>query len=181
MRIVFRYRAAVLAIVGFLATATFARAMDVNFPAGATIDATVRREIDSKTARDGQRFTAFTSSGSRVDGHLSEVQRADFGRKAHLKLNVDTIAFADGTSMTLDAEVIGVGEKRQTKYTQAAGTVLGGMILGNIVGKNLGTNVGGLLGIAGGALLAANTSQDIVVPAGAAIRIRLKAPLVGRS
>jgi hypothetical protein len=167
--------------LALLGAATVAQAMNVNFPAGATLDGTILQTINTKTAQDGQRFTMITSSRSHIKGHLSEVQRANFGRKAHLKVNVDTITFADGTSLPLSAEVIGVGETKQTNYAQAAGTVLGGLIVGNIVGKTVGTNLGGLIGVAGGSLLAANTSQNITVPAGSLIRIKLTAPLISGS
>lgn len=162
-------------------TVTVARAANVNLSAGTTIDASVQQDINSKTAQDGQTFTAVTPSGSRIRGHLSQVERANLGRKAHLTLNVDTITFSDGTTAPLNAEVIGVGTKKQTNYVQAAGTALGGMIVGNILGKAIGTNVGGLVGLAGGGLLAANTSSNIEVPAGSTIRIKLNAPLVVRS
>lgn len=168
-------------MLSIVAVANVAQAMDVDFPAGATIDGTIRQEINSKTAQDGQGFTMLTTSGSRIKGHLSEVQRANLGRKAHLKLNVDTITFTDGISSPISAEVIGVGQKKQTNYTQAAGTILGGMIAGNIVGKTIGTNIGGLIGVVGGSLLAANTSQDIIIPVGSLIRIKLTAPLLVRA
>lgn len=169
------------ALVAVVAIANAAEAIDVNFPAGAMIDGTIRQEINTKTAQDGQSFIMLTSSGSRIKGHLSEVQRANIGRKAHLKLNVDTITFTDGISSPIDAEVIGVGQKKQINYTQAAGTILGGMIVGNIAGKAIGTNIGGLIGVVGGSLLAANTSQDIIVPVDSLIRIKLTAPLLVRA
>jgi hypothetical protein len=172
-----RYLSLIVAFV-MLATSTVARAMDVNFPSGATLDGRLQQEISTKSARDGQTFTLVTPSGSRIKGHLSEVQRANFGRKSHLKLNIDTITFTDETSLPINAEVIGVSQKKQTNYAQAAGTVLGSMIVGNIVGKAIGTNLGGLIGVAGGSLLAANTSQNVILPGDSLIRIRLTAPLI---
>lgn len=171
----------IMALSVFIAlgvTSTIAAAMNVDYPAGATLDATMRNWITTKTARDGQLFTAVTASGTRINGHLSEVERANFGRKAHLKLNIDTIVFTDGTSSSMDAEVIDVSQKKQPNYVKGAATVLGSMIAGNIIGKALGTNIGGLVGIAGGSLLAVNTSQDIVIPSGSLIRLKLNAPLI---
>ncbi len=173
-------RFALFAFITLCATVGIARAANVNLPAGSTIDATIQQELSSK-GQDGQPFVAVTSSGSRIHGHISEVHRANVGAKAHIKLNVDTITFSDGTTAPLDAQVIGVGTKRQTNYAQAAGQVLGGMIVGNIIGKAIGTNLGGLVGVAGGGLLAANTSSNIDVPAGSQLRIKLNAPLVVRS
>jgi hypothetical protein len=164
-----------------LAAMTATHAANVNLPAGATIDSTLQQDLNSKTAQDGQRFTLVTPSGSRINGHLSNVHRATItGHKAGLTLNADTITFADGTTSPIDAEVIGVGSHKQTNYLQAAGQVVGGMVVGNIIGKAIGTNLGGLVGVAGGALLAANSSSNIDVPSGAQVRMKLNAPLVVR-
>lgn len=155
-------------------------AASVDLPAGSTIDGTVQQDLSSRTAEDGQTFTVLTSSGSHIYGHLSQVVRATPTRKAHLKLNLDRIRFSDGTVAPLDAEIIGVTQNRRTNYVQAAGQVLGGMIVGNIIGKAVGTNLGGLVGVAGGGLLAANTASNIEIPAGSPMRVRLNAPLVVR-
>jgi hypothetical protein len=160
------------------------QAANVSLSAGSTIDSTLQSDLNSKTAQDGQRFTLVTPSGSQIHGHLSNVHRATItGRKAGLTLNPDSITFADGTTSPIDAEVIGVGSHKQTNYVNAAGQVLGGMIVGNVVGKAIGgaaSHLGGLVGVAGGALLAANSSSNIDVPSGAQVRLKLNAPLVVR-
>lgn len=146
-------------------------------PAGATITGAIQQDLNTKTAQDGQRFTMVTDGGSVIYGHLSQVARANIGRKAHMKLNFDSIRFPDGSYSPLHASLEGVSSKKQVNYVQAAGQALGGMIVGNILGKAIGTNAGGLVGLAGGALLAANTSTNIDVPAGATATIRLNAPI----
>ena len=153
------------------------RAAMVNYPAGATIDATAAQEINTKTARDGDRFTLRTSSGSTIYGHLSEVVRGAATRKAHVKLNFDLIQLPDGARAPLHATLAGVATKRKVNYVQGAAQAVGGMIVGNIVGKQLGTNAGGLVGLAGGALLAANTAYDLIIPAGSDVRLTLTEPL----
>ena len=172
-----RLMLAALATLTIVAAPTFSAAVTVNYPAGSTIEATLQREITTKTAQDGQRFTMVTASGSTIYGHLSEVVAATPTRKAHVKLNFDTIQFPDRSRSQLSATLAGVAQKKQVSYGQAAGQVLGGLIVGNILGKNLGTNVGGLVGLAGGALLAANTAYNIIIPAGAVARITLTATL----
>lgn len=164
----------------FAFAASGARAATVNLPAGAIIDGTIQQEIDTKYAEDGQRFTITTPAGSLIRGHLSQVERANVGRKAHVTLNLDTIRFSDGTSTSLSAEIVGVTQNKTTNAAQAIGTVVGAMIVGNILGKAVGTNAGGIVGVAGGALLAANTSQNIVVPAGSPVRMKLTEPLITR-
>src|SRR6185312_12808811 len=119
------HRFGLMTLAAVFAAGTAAQAANVNLPAGSTIDATIQQEMNSKTAQDGQTFTAVTSSGSRIRGHLSQVARAN-------------------------------------------------------IGKALGTGLGGLVGVAGGALLAANTSSNIDVPAGSLLRLKLDAPLVVR-
>ena len=157
---------------------SIAAAATVNYPAGSTIDAKLQQEISTKSAQEGQRFTMLTASGSKIYGHLSEVVAASPARKAHVKFNFDLIQFDDGTRTTLHASLAGITQKKATSYVTAAGEALGGMIVGNILGKKLGTNAGGLVGLAGGALLAANTAYNIDIPEGAAARIILTQPLV---
>jgi hypothetical protein len=148
-----------------------------SIPAGSTITGTIQQEINTKTAQDGQRFTMVSSSGSRIYGHISEVDRANIGRKAHVKLNFDSVRFSDGSRAPIDATLTSVASKTTINYGQAAGQVIGGMIVGNIIGKAVGTNLGGLVGVAGGALLAANTSTNIDIPAGAQATIKLNSTL----
>jgi hypothetical protein len=146
-------------------------------PAGAQITGTIQQELRSKTAQDGDQFTMVTSGGSTIYGHLSQVDRANIGRKAHLKLNFDTIRFPDGSTSRIHATVVAVQQHKQTNYTRAAGTALGGMVVGNIIGKAIGVGVGGAVGLIGGGLLAANTANDIDIPAGAQATIQLTQPL----
>jgi hypothetical protein len=146
-------------------------------PAGAQISGTIQQELRSKTAQDGDQFTMVTSGGSTIYGHLSQVDRANIGRKAHLKLNFDSIRFPDGTTSRIHATAVAVQQHKQVNYTRAAGTALGGMIAGNILGKAIGVGIGGAVGLAGGALLAANTASDIDIPAGASATIQLTHPL----
>jgi hypothetical protein len=170
-------RALLLTAAIAAALAMPALAASVNYPAGSTIDATLQHEIASKTARDGDRFTLVTPSGSTIYGHLSEVVRAAPTRKAHLKLNFDVIQFPDGARSPIHATLTGVTTKRPVKYGQAGAQIVVGMVVGNILGKKVGTNAGGLVGLAGGALLAANTAYDLVLPTGAAARLTLTEPL----
>ncbi|HTV72931.1 MAG TPA: hypothetical protein VME66_04410 [Candidatus Acidoferrales bacterium] len=155
-------------------------AANVDLPAGTIISGHVEEDISSKTAEDGEGFRVETDSGSIIYGHLSQVARANIGRKAHLKLDFDSIRFYDGTKAPIHATVVSVTKKAQTNYVRAAGTVLGGMIAGNILGKAVGTNAGGAIGLVGGGLLAANTASDIDIPAGSPIQIQLTEPLITR-
>lgn len=171
----FRRAAAVftMAAAMMLPGAAFAGVID----SGTLIDGQLQQEISSKTAQDGDSFTVRTAKGSIISGHLTEVARANVGRKAHLKLNFDRIRFAGGRSEPLQAKLVSVSKKAQPNYTRAAGTVLGGMLAGNIIGKALGTNAGGLIGAIGGGLLASNTISDIDLPQNSLVELQLTEPL----
>ena len=47
------------------------------------------------------------------------------------------------------------------------------MIVGNIIGKKLGTNAGGLLGAAGGYIYAKNAKQNVTIPANSAVTVQV--------
>jgi hypothetical protein len=54
------------------------------------------------------------------------------------------------------------------------GGALGGMIVGNVLGKAVGINGGGLAGAAGGFLLAKNSKQNMSIPAGSVVTVQLQ-------
>jgi hypothetical protein len=172
-----KLRIPALAFLFALGMSSTALAQTYYKPAGVTISGAIQQEISTKTAQDGQQFTMVTDGGSTIYGHLSEVARANIGRKAHVKLNFDSIRFPDGSTSYLHASLESVQSKKQVNYGQAAGQILGGMIAGNILGKAIGTNAGGIFGLAGGALLASNTATNIDIPQGAYATIRLHAPI----
>lgn len=167
-------RITALALIAALSSLPVVAAADSYYlPAGSTLQGTIQQEINTKTAQSGQRFTMLTAGGSHIYGHLTQVDRGNIGRKAHVTLSFDYIRFPDGSTAPLHASLVGVQEKTQVNYGQAAGQVLGGMVVGNILGKAVGTKLGGLAGVAGGALLAKNTATNIDIPAGSQATIRL--------
>src|SRR5579872_3639912 len=93
-------------------------------PAGSAISGALQQEINTKTAQSGQRFTLVTGSGSTIYGHLSNVNRANIGRKASVTLNYDSIRFPNGATAAMNATTAGVsGTKHPINYGQAAGQV----------------------------------------------------------
>ncbi|HVA36110.1 MAG TPA: hypothetical protein VNJ51_00700 [Candidatus Dormibacteraeota bacterium] len=169
-----RVAVAAMAMLWALAPAA---ALAATLTPGAEITGFTRAELNTKTARDGQRISIVTKSGSTIVGHLSEVVASTATKKAHMKLNFDTIRFADGSSAPIHAQVISVPNRKVYNLVTAGGEVLAGNIVGNVIGKKLGTNVGGLVGLIGGALYAYNTAANIVVPKDSPVVIRLTQPL----
>ncbi|HEV3155983.1 MAG TPA: hypothetical protein VGZ00_01420 [Candidatus Baltobacteraceae bacterium] len=158
-----------------------ASAANVNFDTGTQITGVVQQKIDTKNAYDGEKFTVVTQNGSTIYGHISDVVKSGLLKKAHLTLNVDSIQFADGTTAPLSAKVVNVQEKHNINVLPAAGEVVAGNVAGNYLGKHLiGGSLGGIIGLAGGALYAANTARDIQVPQNAQITVELTQPLIAR-
>lgn len=169
-----------LALAGLLLPGA-ALAMSVNYPAGTQIFGTLRSELSTKTAYNGEPFTMVTDGGSVVRGHVSEVVKASLSHKAHIKLNFDSIRFPDGTSAPLAAVVTDVQQKSQYNIAQAAGSLIAGNIAGNMLGHAVGVKgIGGLGGLAAGALYAQNTARDLDIPANSRVGIKLTEPLVTR-
>jgi hypothetical protein len=158
----------------------------VTFDQSSQISGTLQSDLSSKTAKDGDTFTivttaAQTSAGTTVPvtiyGHVSEVVKQGLTQKAHIKLNFDKIALADGSSAPLDAKLVSMQTKQQTNAAKAVGAVVLGDILGNWVGKSMGSNAGWAVGAGGGFLYAATMSSDVLVPAGSTVVMQLLQPV----
>jgi len=170
------------ALAGSLVASLATAALAVQIDSGTQIQCTLQQQLDSKTAKDGDTFTCPTvglvdANGQPIHGtvygHLSEVVASSYTHKAHLKLNFDRIQLADGTSAPVSATLLAVDKKQNTNALRVASEVLGSMIVGNIVGKAIGTNLGGIVGTGAGILYAANTSSDVVIPQNATVKMSL--------
>jgi hypothetical protein len=135
-------------------------------PQGAVVKGNLTQPLSSKTANVGDGFTLVgvnsqdgSVTGATIYGHVAAVQRAGTGHPGQMQLAFDRIQFADGTSTDVRGQTISMSQKQQGTnpgVRDAIGAV-GGMIVGNIIGKWIGTptNVGGLAGAAGGFLVIA--------------------------
>ena len=152
----------------------------------------LQTELNSDTAQVEDRFEATTvvdlsvdgevliPAGSRLRGIVTAVDDADrLDRKARLSLSFDQITI-EGRSYPLRASVVqaleGGGYKEDAaKIGTAAGV---GAIIGGILGGVKGALAGILIG--GGGIVAATEGEDIVLPPGTVLRIRVDSPLVVR-
>jgi len=157
-------------------------------PAGAKFYALMNQTLDSGTAQVGQHFTmqviapypngdASTWAGSTIVGHLVHVQHASQGRKAEIGFAFDKITLRNGASAMLSAKLVSVEEKHSTNVGHIAFNTAAGMVVGNILGKWLGTNAGGAIGAVGGALYGINMKTNFSVAAGSRIDLKLAQPL----
>lgn len=186
----------VLVVAGFvlsvLTTATATMAATQTIAAGTVMQGAMDQPLDSRTAQIGQHFTLHvqppypnydgtTWSGSQVGAHVIYVQRAGQGRKPELGFVFDRITLRNGASAKLSADFVSVDRKQGTNIGFVAATTLGGMVVGNILGKWLGTNAGGAVGAVGGALYGLNHKSNFSVPEGAKVVFELTRPLTVNS
>jgi len=166
--------------------------------AGSSVPLTAGDTITTRSAKAGDAFTATVSqdvkdangrvvipAGATVSGTIAAAEPAPNPNSAgKLELAVSSVS-VHGTSYPIDASVVAMDTVMKgrgvTKADAAkvAGGAVAGAILGKLVGKSgKGAVIGGAAGAAAGAAAArASRDIDIVIPKGAAIRIRLNKPL----
>ncbi|MGB8266871.1 MAG: hypothetical protein WCE44_11140 [Candidatus Velthaea sp.] len=170
------FKAAVLAFAtAFLPLAAFAA-----IAPGTQFSGTLDRVIDSGSAQVGDPFVLSnvqsadgTIAGARIYGRVAEVRRAGQGARPQVRLAFDRLVTAHGYRYDLNARVTGMTVNTKSNTGREVLTSVGGMLLGNILGKAVGTNMGGLLGAAGGFLYAKNYKNNVSVPAGSTITLQV--------
>jgi hypothetical protein len=150
---------------------------------GTTLNGTIQQTLDTKSAEVGQpvTLTSVTSAnasgaivGARLAGEVTKVVRAGQGRPAQIQLIFTRLRLADGTSYQVDGVVTGMKAATKNNALKEVGGALGGMIVGNVLGKAVGLNGGGIAGAAGGFLLAKNSKENMTVPAGSVVSVQLQ-------
>jgi hypothetical protein len=156
-----------------------------SIPAGTTITGVLQTPLDSGKANVGDGISIAVTrpypdgdssyANATIRGHVASVVAAGQGRKPEIDLAFDSIVLANGASAPISGHVLNVEEKKKSSIvTQAAGAGVG-MIVGNILGKAVGTNLGGFAGAAGGFLYANNRKQNFTVAANSTITLQTDA------
>ena len=162
-------------------------------PTGTELDVRLEQPLSSDTANVEDRFEATTvvdlhengrvliPAGSRVRGVVTSVKNAGrVERKGELQLAFDQIT-VNGRSYPMRSTVtqaLEAGGYKDDATKIGAGAAVGA-ILGGILGGVKGAITGILIG--GGGVVAATEGQDVELPAGSVLRIRLDQDLnVGR-
>jgi hypothetical protein len=154
-------------------------------PYGTELDVRLDQALNSDTAQVEDRFEATTvvdlrengrvliPAGSRVRGVVTAVRNAGrVERKGELQLSFDQIT-VNGRSYPLRAtvtEALEAGGYREDAEKIGAGAAVGA-ILGGILGGVKGAITGILIG--GGGVVAATEGEDVNLPQGSILRVRL--------
>jgi hypothetical protein len=163
-------------------------------PMGTELDVRLEQALNSDTARVEDRFEATTvvdlrennrvliPAGSRVRGVITGVRNAGrVERKGELQLSFDQIT-VNGRTLPIRGtvtEALEAGGYRDDAEKIGAGAAVGA-ILGGILGGVKGAITGILIG--GGGVVAATEGEDVNLPAGTILRMRLDQDVnVGRA
>ncbi len=174
-------------IAGFAGTTLVAPAQSntLTLYQGAQINARLRNAIDSGSAHVGDRFVmdvvppypsgnpAF--QGAIIAGEITSVTHAGQGRKPSLGMQFDYLRLADGSTVDISASMTQDQKKQQQgNGAKVALATIGGMLLGNVIGKTIfHTGGGGLVGAAGGLLYGLNGKTNFTLPSGSNVQLTL--------
>ena len=165
---------------------------DLEIREGSEVLLRLDESLSSRTARREDRFDASVAkpvrgaegglalaAGTRVRGIVRDAQPAQRASKGgRLDLDFDVV-FLERSRLDLRSHVVAVydqnDDRLDTREKAGLGAVLGGVI-GSIIGGRRGAIAGMVIG-AGGAV-AATKGEEIDLPAGTLVRIRLDRPLI---
>ncbi len=140
----------------------------------------MNQNLDSASAQLGQRVSIGgvhsqdnDINGATLYGHVCDVQKAGQGRNASIQLCFDRLHTRSGSSYAVDGRVTQVQVNTKNNALKEAGGAVAGMIVGNILGKAIGTNAGGLVGAAGGYMVARNNRANVTIPQGAQVTVQV--------
>ena len=112
--------------------------------------------------------------GATMRGTVTGLTRAGQGSAAKVRLQFDYLTLANGTTYPIDGVTLSVNAQTKNNTTKEIGGAIGGMLLGNALLKTVFAAAGGgVLGAVGGFLLAKNSHQNMTIPAGSTVAVRV--------
>jgi hypothetical protein len=173
-----------------------AKSSALRIPTGTEMKVRLENEIDTKEAKDGDRFTATVLSPSNyadatIEGHIAKINKSGkVTGKTELALSFDRITLKNGQSAAMAAQVVKVYGEDSAKEVDEEGNVKsgsqgkttavrtgGGAALGAIVGGIAGGGKGAAIGAAVGGGLGAGSvliqgSKKVKLESGTEILIK---------
>jgi outer membrane lipoprotein SlyB len=167
---------------------SYRRSSGTAVPEGMDLRIRLDEGISSETARPEDRVEASLAQSVRVDGRVAipagaralgvvrGVERAHRPSKGgRLDLVFDRIYLNDGSQLDMRAHVVSLeGDLDETGQHAGIGAVIGG-VLGAIVGGKKGAVIGAIVGGTGSVV--ARSGDDLRLPAGTVLTLRLDRPL----
>lgn len=160
---------------------------ELRLPEGTSIQVRLAHALSSRTARREDRVDASVAEPVRADGVLAlpagtqmrgvvrEVEAAQRPSKAgRVEIEFDSV-YLDPTRLEMRGRVAEIRESGDQAKKAGIGAVVGG-VLGGILGGKNGAIAGILVG--GGGAVVATKGEDVELPAGTVLTVRLERPLV---
>jgi hypothetical protein len=154
---------------------------------GTSFQVRLTHALSSRTARREDRVDASVvepvraegvialPAGTQVRGVVRDVQRAERpSRAGRIEIEFDSV-FLDRTRFDMRGRVAEIEESGQRAEKAGIGAVIGG-VLGGLLGGKKGAIAGILIG--GGGAVVATEGEDVELPAGTVLTVRLGRPLV---
>lgn len=176
---------AVLVAVALSAPAALAQST-LTLYQGATLNARMNQSVSSGSANVGDTITLTVippyPSGDPVYANatitavVTKVQRAGQGTKPEIDIRLRNLQLADGTTAQIFGKVTQAQQQENTAENvgKTALGAIGGMLVGNAIGKTLfQASGGGAVGAVGGALLGANNKTNFTIPSGSTATLRI--------
>ena len=164
-----------------------------SIPEGTEIQVRLETPLSSRTARPEDRFTAtvmrpvyvddrmVAAAGARVRGTVVAAEAAERpARGGKLDLAFNSLELDDATRADVRARVVSIDDgmdKSQTGQRAGIGAALG-TLLGGVIGGSKGALIGLVVGGAGGAI--SSKGEDVELPEGTILTLRLEAPVTLR-
>jgi len=176
-----RLRTAITALIVFI-TATSIAANAALGP-GTLLNGTIDGDYSSNHAYVGESVTlsnvtnddgSGSVTGGRLYGTVTQVVKAGQGQPGKIRFHFSELVTRSGAHYAIDSHVTEMKVVTKNNAGKEAGGALAGMLVGNAIGKTLFHLAGGgIIGAAGGFLLAKNNRQDVDVPAGTIVQVEL--------
>lgn len=162
----------------------------VNVPAGTVMEVELLEGLSSQTSEAGDIFRARVASdvasdgavgipaGSEIVGVVTEaVPLGKVGGRAKLVLKFTDLVLPNGRTVPIDASLVQQGSNETRKDAATiGGAAAGGAILGRVLSKkdrSKGTVIGAIIGAAAGAVLASRNGEEVVIPEGTRLDLKL--------
>jgi len=158
----------------------------IDVPDGTEIQVRLEESLSSKTARVEDRVEATVAesvtsdgrlaipAGTEVSGVVRSVQPAERPAKGgRLEMSFESIVL-DGQPVNMDARVVEVEESGLDKSKAGLGAIIGG-VLGAVIDGKKGALIGAIVG--GTGAVVATAGDEVELPAGTLLTVRLERPL----
>ena len=150
--------------------------------AGSLLNGTLNQNLSSNHAYVGEPVSLSNVSsndgsgsvtGGTLYGYVSSVQKASQGRPGKIQLSFTRLV-SHGATYSVNTTVTQSNVQTKNNTLKEAGGALAGMLVGNAIGKTIfHTGIGGVLGAAGGFLLAKNNRENVNIPAGTIVQVQV--------